>query len=145
MADGVALVAVDPIHERIVYLLSSLPDGWSDVDSESLPELDEQALHVLSAAGLLRRRYRLKLTLTPTRGWLDWKAPEPDLRDYVVESVGHFDAQTLFSAIMRVDELPAGWWNALADRSAVRLEGTTHARRTAKGDEISGRLDRVGQ
>ena len=53
----------DPIADAVLSLLQTVPDNWSEYDSESLNEPKEHARELLVDAGLLELRFNLRLRM----------------------------------------------------------------------------------
>jgi hypothetical protein len=50
------------IEQAIFHFLHTVPETWTDYDPAKLSALQERALYLLTAAGMLERRVTLRLT-----------------------------------------------------------------------------------
>jgi hypothetical protein len=51
----------DPIQTAVITLLNRIPDAWATFDQESLREVEQKALAFLTAAGMVERRFRIRV------------------------------------------------------------------------------------
>lgn len=51
----------DPIQASVITLLNRIPDAWATFDQESLREVEQKALVFLVAAGMVERRFQIRL------------------------------------------------------------------------------------
>ncbi|WP_169981222.1 hypothetical protein [Tautonia rosea] len=53
----------DPLEQGIGHLLRTVPETWAEFDPDSLSESEEQALMLLTAAGMIGRRVTFRLQM----------------------------------------------------------------------------------
>lgn len=84
----------DPLERSIVFLLSSIPETWHEFNSDALSEPDAQALFLLVAAGMVERRFTIRLRLFG--------------HDQVIE--GTIAATGEYGMVEAMEHLAAGAW-----------------------------------
>jgi hypothetical protein len=51
----------DPIQTAVIALLNRIPDSWTEFDQDSLTDAEQKALVFLVAAGMVERRFQIRL------------------------------------------------------------------------------------
>ena len=54
---------VEPLDRAILKLLSEVPERWDELDSDTLTTVEEEALKLLTGAGLVERKFSIRLSL----------------------------------------------------------------------------------
>lgn len=70
MSDG-ASVPIDPVAEAIASLLRSIPECWAAFDHDVLTAVEQRALYLLVAAGLVERRFTLRVEMAGNPGVIE--------------------------------------------------------------------------